>query len=120
MKSARQDRVDSEYRREIAAILSGALKDKEPELKGIVSVTAAEGAADFKTAKVYVSVYAAGKEQEAKTFEVIRENAGFIRKELARVMRTRTVPALTFIADGSMAYGSKMDAILNGLHKDEN
>ena len=35
-------------------------------------------------------------------------------------MRTRTVPALTFIADGSMAYGSKMDAILNGLHKDEN
>ena len=120
MKSARQDRVDSEYRKGIAAILSGTLKDKVPELKGIVSVTAADVAPDFKTAKVYVSVFAADKEQESKTFEAICENAGFIRKELARVMRTRTVPALTFIADGSMAYGSKMDAILNGLHKDEN
>ena len=30
MKSARQDRVDSEYRKEIAAILSGTLKDKVP------------------------------------------------------------------------------------------
>ena len=120
MKGQRNDRVDSEYRREIASIVTSEIKNKEPDLKGIVSVTAADVAPDFKTAKVYVSVFAADKEQESKTFEAICENAGFIRKELARVMRTRTVPALTFIADGSMAYGSKMDAILNGLHKDEN
>lgn len=119
MKGQRHDRVDSEYRREISAILSGALKNKEPELKGIISVTAADVAPDFKTAKIYVSVYAANREEEARTFKIIEENAGFIRHELALVMRTRTVPQLTFLRDGSMEYGSKMDALLSNLHKDE-
>ena len=119
MKGQRNDRVDSEYRREIASIVTGALKNKEPDLKGIVSVTAADVAPDFKTAKIYVSVYAKNKEEEQRSFEIIQENAGFIRHELALVMRTRTVPRLTFLRDASMEYGSKMDSILSDLHKDD-
>ncbi len=119
MKGQRNDRVDSEYRREISAVITGALKNKEPELKGIISVTAADVAPDFKTAKVYISVYATNKDEEKRTFELIQENAGFIRHELSLVMRTRTVPRLTFLQDGSMEYGSKMDSILSGLKKDD-
>ncbi len=119
MKRQRHDRVDSEYRKEIAAVISGALKDKEPELKGIISVTGADVAPDFKTAKVYVSVFAKDPEEEKRSFEIITQNAGFIRHELALVMRTRTVPELTFVRDGSMEYGSKMDALFSDLHKDD-
>ena len=117
MKKERRDRVDSEYRKEISAVISGALKNKEPRLKGIVSVTAADVAPDFKTAKIYVSVYAKTREEEEETFALIQENAGFIRHELSLVMRTRTVPSLTFVSDGSMAYGAKMDSILSDLKK---
>ena len=119
MKGQRGDRVDSEYRREISSVITGALKNKEPELKGIISVTAADVAPDFKTAKIYVSVYAKDGEEELRSFEIIKENAGFIRHELSLVMRTRTVPRLTFLRDGSMEYGSKMDSILSELHKDD-
>ena len=48
---------------------------------------------------------------------LIRENAGFIRRELAGVMRMRTVPALTFLEDKSMEYGAKMDDIFAKLHE---
>ena len=64
-------------------------------------------------------MFAADSEQKNKTISVIRDNAGFIRRELARVMNTRTVPALTFLPDGSMEYGSKMDELFTKLHKDE-
>ncbi len=114
----RTDRLNSEYRKEISAILSGPLKDREPDLKGIVSVTEADVAPDLKTAKIYLSIYAPEEDRE-RTFSVIRENAGFVRKELARVMRMRTVPVLTFLFDGSMEYGSKMDELLAKIHKDE-
>ena len=118
MKGQRPARIGSEYRKEISGIISGPLKDKEPELKGIISVTEVDAAPDLKTAKVYVSIYAAGKEQEQSTFVILQENAGFIRHELSLVMRMRTVPQLTFLRDSSMEYGSKMDSIISGLHKD--
>ena len=119
MKAKRTDRLDSEYRRAIAEIVSGSLKDKEPGLKGIISVTEANVAPDLKTAKIFVSVLAASPEEKAETFSLIKENAGFIRRELAKVMTMRTVPQLTFFEDGSMEYGSHIDALLAGLGQEE-
>ncbi len=113
----RTDRLDSEYRKEISVILAGALKNKEPQLRGIVSVTEADVAPDLKTAKIYVSVYATTPEEKTQTLRIISDNAGFIRRELASVMRTRTVPALTFLEDKSMEYGAKMDDVFAKLHE---
>lgn len=118
MKGQRHDRVDSEYRKEISSVISGALKNKESELQGIISVTGADVSPDFKTAKIYISIYAKSKEEEDRSFKIIAENAGFIRHELSLVMRTRTVPQLSFVRDSSMEYGSKMDALLSDLHKE--
>lgn len=119
MKNSRTQRLDSEYRKEIAAILSGPLRNREPNLKGLVSVTEADVAPDLKTAKIYISVYAVSPEERKQTLDIVRENAGFIRHELAQVMRMRTVPVLTFLSDDSMEYGSKMDDLFAKLHKDE-
>jgi ribosome-binding factor A len=118
MKTSRTQRLGSEYQKEIAAILSGPLKHKEPELKGLISVTAADVAPDLKTAKIYVSIYTPNEEDRERTFILLKANAGFVRHELAQVMRMRTVPYLTFILDGSMEYGSKMDELFSKLHKD--
>ena len=48
----RTDRLDSEYRKEISAIVAGSLKNREPRLKGIISITEADVAPDLKTAKI--------------------------------------------------------------------
>ena len=115
----RTDRLDSEFRKEISSIIAGPLRNRAPTLKGLVSVTEVHVAPDLKTAKVYVSVYAASPEEKAQTLSVLRENAGFIRHELAQVMRMRTVPELTILSDDSMEYGSKMDELFASLHREE-
>lgn len=67
---------------------------------------------------MYVSIYGATEEQTKRSFEILQENAGFFRHELAGVMRMRTVPALTFRMDKSMAYGSKMDELFKKISQE--
>ncbi len=117
--SKRTERLGSEFRKEISAVIAGPLKNREPDLKGLVSVTEADVAPDLKTAKIYVSVYAATEEEKETSLGIIRANAGFIRRELAQVMRLRTVPVLTFLADDSFEYGAKMDELFAKIKKDE-
>ncbi len=123
MKTARTSRLNGEYQKEISEIIRH-LKDRAPDLKGLVSVTEADVAPDLKTAKVYVSIYAKDEEEKLRSFEVLQENASYIRHQLSQVMRMRTVPAITFLWDGSMTYGAKMDELFKkineGKKSDEN
>ena len=117
MKGQRSKRVNSEMQKELSELIQGPLKNKEPELKGLISVTGADVAPDLKTAKIYVSVLAKNEEDKKQTFSILRANAGFLRYELAHVMRMRTVPELTVIEDESMAYGAHMDKLLDELNQ---
>ena len=105
-KVSRTSRLNGEYQKEISEIIR-RLKDKAPDLKGLVSVTEADVAPDLKSAKIYVSIYAKSEEEKLRSFAVLNENAGYIRHELSRVMTMRTVPALTFRMDGSMVFTFK-------------
>ncbi len=112
MKGIRGERLAGEFQKEISSVISGKLRAKYPELSAIISVTSADIAPDLKSAKIYISVYDTDKERAAQSFEIIKENAGFIRHELSKIMHIRTVPELRFIVDGSMEYGEKIDKIL--------
>ncbi len=118
MKISRTSRLNGEFQKEISAVISRDLKDREPSLSGVISVTEADIAPDLKTAKIYISIYGS-EEQREESFSVISDNAGFIRHCLAQRMRIRTIPSLTFYWDGSMEYGSKMDRLLSSVHKEE-
>ena len=114
MKVSRTSRLNGEYQKEISVILR-RLKDKAPNLKGLISVTETDVAPDLKTAIVYVSIYGASDEETKRSFQILQENAGYIRHELSQVMRMRTVPSLTFRMDGSMVYGAKMDELFKKI-----
>ena len=114
MKVSRTSRLNGEYQKEISAILR-KVKDRNPDLKGLISVTETDVAPDLKTAYVYVSIYGVGEAEIKRSFALLQENAGFIRRELAQVMRMRTVPALTFRMDASMGYGAKMDELFKSI-----
>lgn len=117
MKVSRTARLNGEYQKEISEIIR-RLKDKEPQLKGLISVTEADVAPDLKTAIVYVSIYAPNESDVKQSFAILQDNAGYIRRELSQVMRMRTVPAITFRADNSMIYGSKMDELFKKIAQD--
>ena len=114
MKVSRTSRLNGEYQKEISVILR-RLKDKAPNLKGLISVTETDVAPDLKTAIVYVSIYGTNDEETKRSFAILQKNAGYIRHELSQVMRMRTVPSLTFRMDGSMVYGAKMDELFKKI-----
>ena len=115
MKGLRGERLNSEFQKAVYEVISRRLRDRVPSLSAIISVTGADVAPDLKTAKIYVSIYDSSEERKLGCFNTIKENAGFIRHELSHMLRIRTVPALTFILDGSMEYGAHIDEILNKL-----
>lgn len=120
MKGTRGQRLSGEFQKEISAVISQQLRNKYPEMSAIISVTEADIAPDLKSANIYVSIYDTNKEKAETTFEIIKQNAGFIRHELSKVMRLRTVPELRFAIDASMEYGAKIDKILSKLDTDKN
>ncbi len=120
MKGIRGERLAGEFQKEIYSVISGKLRFEFPELSQVISVTEVDVAPDLKSAKVYISVFDTDKERQQTSFEIIKENAGLIRREIAQVMRLRTVPELRIKKDQSMEYGEKIDKILNSLEsKDE-
>lgn len=119
MKVSRTSRLDSEYKREIANIINGPLRDRAPEVSGLISVTSVSVASDLKNARVFVSIYTADAEKKKSSFAALCENAGFIRHELAQVMRMRTVPALQFVLDDSLEYGAHMEELFSKIHREE-
>ena len=115
MKVSRTSRLNGEYQKEISEILR-RLKDRQPDLKGIISVTEADVAPDLITAIIYISIYAKNEDEKLRSFAAVKELAGQIRYELSKVMKMRTVPQLTFLWDGSMTYGAKMDELFKKIN----
>ena len=59
-------------------------------------------------------------EQSKKTLQGLKSSSGFIRKELARRLNLRNTPELKFVLDESLAYGMKMDKLIDEvIKKDE-
>ena len=115
MKGNRGKRLSGEFQKEISSVISQKLKNKYPELSAIISVTDTDIAPDLKSARIYISIFDINEGKRQNSFEIIRQNSGFIRHELAMVMRLRTVPELRFIFDESMEHGSKIAKILEDL-----
>ncbi len=113
MKVKREQRLNSEFQREIYDILKNKVKD--PEISEMFSILEVDTTNDLKYAKVYVSVFSTDEGKREATFAAISRAAKQVRGELSRTMHIRTVPELTFILDNSSVYGQKIDEILSKI-----
>ena len=116
--STRIDKLNAEFKRLIAELLTKKVKD--PRITEMFTVLEVACDRELDSAKVYVSVYSTNAEKAALTFTAICENEPFIRREISRTMHIRKVPAFHFVLDTSMAYGQKIDEILNEISKKNN
>lgn len=114
----RGERLSSQFREEIYTVISTGLRNKYPSMSAIISVINADVAPDLKSCKVYVSIFDTDADKKEATFKILKENAGYIRHELSKVLRIRTVPELRFILDASMEYGDKIDKLLKTIETD--
>lgn len=118
MKSTRNERLNSEFRKLIYDIIKNKLM--LPEATEIFTITEVDCSPDLKNAKVYLSVYSTDELKRKKTYDAIVHASTEIRRELGSRMRIRTVPELRFYEDGAFAYGNKIDTILSTLTYGEN
>ncbi len=109
---SRASRVGEEIRRLLAEfLLRGQVAD--PRI-GMVTITAVEVSRDFAHAKVHVSVLelAAGGEESV---EALNHAAGFLRSELGRKIKLRTVPQLHFVQDNTERDAVRMDQLIKDV-----
>jgi ribosome-binding factor A len=103
--SHRIERVNTLIRRELSDIIRDQLRD--PRLDEFVAVTKVDTSTDLKYAKVYVSSIS-GQQEEAKVLAVLNAASGFLRSELAKKVRLRHTPELTFYWDNSIEHGDRI------------
>lgn len=115
MKEKREKRLNSEFQKLIYELLTTKVKDKDPRLTEMFTITGVNVTADLKQAKVYVSVFSGSESSKKNTFCAICDSAGFLRREISAKMHIRTVPEFTFFEDKQAEYGDKIDRILSGI-----
>jgi len=116
MKVKRESRLGSEFRKYIYEILSTEVKN--PNITEMFTIMSVDTTNDLKYADVLVSVYSTSAEKKQKTFEAIKESAGFVRRSISQKMHIRTVPEFRFKLDESMEYGAHIDKLLEKINEE--
>ena len=111
----RIERVNNLIRQEISELLQRQIKD--PRLGTFVAVTEVSTSPDLKYAKVFVS-HIGSKEEKKETLSVLAAASGFLRNELARRLRLRRIPELSFQWDNSIEQGARLLELIDRVSAD--
>ncbi len=112
----RPNRIGEEIKKEVVLLIRNGIKD--PRVDSLLSITDVEVTRDLSYATIYISRYGSGQ-QRPDALDGMKAAAGFIRSELSRRLKLRTVPELIFKLDDSLEYGAKIETILHQIHEDE-
>ena len=116
MGQYRIQRLNDQLRDEISQlILRGDVKD--PRVTTFLSVNRVEVTTDVGYAKVYVSSFVPDGQLKLGVAG-LNSAAGYIQGQIAKKLRIRQFPKLTFVVDEGMKEGFKMVQILNDLEKE--
>ena len=114
----RIERVNSLIRQEISQLLQRQVKD--PRLGNFITVTEVSTSPDLKHAKVFVS-HLGSEEEKRETLSTLASASGFFRRELARRLKLRYIPELSFQWDDSIKRGDHLLQMIDrvGSEKDD-
>lgn len=116
--SRRTEQVALEVQRHLGDLLLTQVRD--PRV-GFVTITAVEVSPDLEHARVHVSVLG-DESYEKLSLLTLQKAAGFLRTELGKRMRLRTVPQLRFEADPTTKRAIRIGQLLEEAgtaHDDE-
>lgn len=114
-ESVRQQRVGDLIRFQIASlIVQGDIKD--PRVHGLITITRVTVTADFRLARVYVSVMGEDTDHQSVIFG-LKHAKGFMKAKIAKNLKLRCTPDLEFKLDDSLDRGEKLDQLLKEAKK---
>ncbi|MDN6293497.1 MAG: 30S ribosome-binding factor RbfA [Alkalibacterium gilvum] len=115
MPNYRVGRVSQEIQKEVTDILLKRVRD--PRVEG-VTVTGVDVTGDLQQATVFYSTLSDDKDSISETQRGLVKATGLIKKELGSRLSLYKTPELTFARDESVAYGSRIDQLLNKLKEE--
>lgn len=102
-------RINEALREVIGEAISTELQD--PRI-GFVTITSVETSPDLRAARVYVSVLGTPEEREA-TLDGLRSSHGVLQSAIARQMRIKRTPTLSFHYDDSVERAARVSRLLD-------
>jgi ribosome-binding factor A len=108
---SRTQRIGDQMQRELALLIQREVKD--PRL-GLITITAVEVSRDLSHAKVFITVMGKDDDEDAvKTnLRILNDAGGFLRMQLGKAMKLRTVPQLHFNYDASVRRGVELTSLI--------
>ena len=97
MATNRINRINEDIQRELASLIRTV---KDPRVHGLISITRVDTTTDLRYCRVYVSVLDHSDVKEV--VKGLKSAAGYLRRELGRVLTLRYTPELQFIEDDSI------------------
>ncbi len=102
----------------VRQVLAEALPElKDPRI-GLVTVTGVETTQDLRHATVYVSVLG-GKRKQRASLQGLAAAHGLLQGRLARELRMKRTPQLTFEYDQTVEHGVRMTQLIDELARNE-
>lgn len=115
MATNRINRINEDIQRELASLIRTV---KDPRVHGLISITRVDTSTDLRYCRVYVSVLDHSDVKEV--VKGLKSAAGYLRRELGRVLTLRYTPELQFIEDDSIERGVRMVSMIDRvLEEDE-
>lgn len=108
--SIKTERIADMLVEEISRVIATEVKNKDINF---VTITDAKVVSDLSSAKIYFTCLDTSKIKE--TTKALKSAKGFIRSELHGRLDIRYIPELEFIYDESIAYGEKIEQIIEDL-----
>ncbi|MFO7857751.1 MAG: 30S ribosome-binding factor RbfA [Ectothiorhodospiraceae bacterium] len=115
-ETPRLRRVAEQIQRELADIIRDEIRD--PRV-GSVTVSGVEVARDLGHARVYMTVLGGDAAAGEEAATVLNRAGGFLRRELGRRVRLRSVPALRFSHDPSFDRGARLSELIDRAVADD-
>lgn len=113
MKQIKLQRISSNIQKELSDIIANEAHD---DIIKSITITGCETNNDLSICKVFfTSMSDLSHDRLEKELE---EASSYLRKELADRIEVRHTPKLTFIYDTSIAYGAKIESIIEKLHEE--
>jgi ribosome-binding factor A len=101
----------------VRAVVAEAVGDlKDPRI-GLVTVTGVDVTADLREATVYVSILG-GERKRRASLEGLDSAHGVLQARLARELKLKRTPHLSFAYDASVERGVRMTKLIDDLARD--
>lgn len=111
--SVKTERLNDQFQEVISEIIFKEVKD--PELK-LITITGCSITNDLSICKVYYTSLSNNLDEVKKA---LKSASSFIRGEISKRVEIRHTPELKFVYDQSIAYGEKIDKIIEKINKNE-